>query len=405
MRILQGSYFYGPFGGVERYVRELSLHQREAGHEIELLTRRVIGEPKDGFRVHVLPDAEKVTKEERIRGDAEGLRRAVAEFRPDLIHLHNNWEAEFTRACLELAPTVRSIHDHTLFCPGLNKEHADRSNCFTPAGWRCWVQLAQGGCDCWKLPLKRAWRVYWDKMDDIRANKRLPRLITPSEYMRQELLAIGFGARQVEVNELYVDLLDPPPVFTPADPPRILCVGRMVLPDKGADFLLECLARIDRPFQADLVGDGPHFEAIKNLAGKLGLAGRVTLHGWVEAAEKDRLYRNANVFAFPATWKEPVGFVGFEAMVYGLPVVAQDVGGIKEWLCEGEIGHVTPPKDPAAYAAALARLCADPETCRRMGQNGQRLVAERFQRKDHLARLEKTYEEVLARLSARREGP
>jgi len=101
----------------------------------------------------------------------------------------------------------------------------------------------------------------------------------------------------------------------------------MILPDKGADFLLECLARMTVPYQADFVGHGPHFDEIKALCTKLGLDDKVTLHGWVEADEKDHLYRNANVFAFPATWKEPVGFVGFEAMVYGLPVVAQDVGG------------------------------------------------------------------------------
>ena len=396
MKILQGSYFYGPFGGVERYVRELSLHQREAGHEVEVLTRRVIANREDGFTLHELPDAEKVSKEERIKGDLEVLTKAVASFKPDIIHLHNNWEGDFNRACLDQAPTIRSIHDHTLFCPGLNKEHADRSNCFTPAGWRCWMQLAKGGCDCWNKPLKRAWRVYWDKMSDIRENKRLPRLVTPSEYMRDELLAIGFGPDQVEVNELYVDLLDPPPVFTPADPPRILCVGRMILPDKGADFLLRALARMKRPFQADLVGHGPHFDQIKALAEELKLTDRVTLHGWVEPEEKDHLYRNANVFAFPATWKEPVGFVGFEAMVYGLPVVAQDVGGIKEWLIEGQLGHVTPPKDEEAFAAALTKLCDDEEACRRMGKFGQELVAKRFQRKDHLLRLEATYDSVLA---------
>jgi len=93
-----------------------------------------------------------------------------------------------------------------------------------------------------------------------------------------------------------------------------------------------------------------------------------------------------------------VGFVGFEAMVYGLPVVAQDVGGIKEWLIEDQLGHVVPPKDHDAFAAALTKLCQDPDTCRRMGEFGQKLVVDRFQRKDHLVRLDRTYESVLAEI-------
>jgi glycosyltransferase involved in cell wall biosynthesis len=398
MKILQGSYLFGPFGGVERYVRELSLHQREAGHEVQILTRRIIEEGEDGFVLHKLPDAEEVSTEERMRGDLEVVKRAVAEFKPDLIHIHNGYEGDFIETCLSQCTTIRSIHDHTMFCPGLNKEHVDRSNCHTPAGWRCWLQLAQGGCDCWRMPLKeRAWPVWRDKMAEIKANRTLPHLITPSEYMRQELIGVGFRPDQVEVNELYVDLLDPEPIFQPTDPPRILYVGRMILPDKGADFLLESLARMTTPFQADFVGHGPDFDEIKGVAERLDLLDRVTLHGWVEADEKEHLYRNANVFAFPATWKEPVGFVGFEAMVYGLPVVAQDVGGIKEWLIEDKIGYATPHRDHDAYAAALTKLCENPELCRQMGLNGQKLVADRFQREGHLARLDKTYEYVLGK--------
>ena len=54
-----------------------------------------------------------------------------------------------------------------------------------------------------------------------------PGLYTAAEYAGgydEVALTLPTGADQVEVNELYVDLLDPPPVFSPADPPRILCV-------------------------------------------------------------------------------------------------------------------------------------------------------------------------------------
>ena len=120
-------------------------------------------------------------------------------------------------------------------------------------------------------------------------NQQLPLLITPSIYMRDELLAIGFRPKRVEVNELYVDPPAPSPRLPSLGPPRILRVERMILPAKGADFLLESLARLVVPCHVDLVGHGPHFEVIAALSRKLDLTDRVTQHAWVEPHEGEAL--------------------------------------------------------------------------------------------------------------------
>ena len=61
--------------------------------------------------------------------------------------------------------------------------------------------------------------------------------------------------------------------------------------------------------------------------------------------------------------------VGLEVMRHGLPVVAFDVGGIREWLVDGCDGFLVPWMDRAAYAARLEKLLADKSLARSMGGN------------------------------------
>ena len=67
-----------------------------------------------------------------------------------------------------------------------------------------------------------------------------------------------------------------------------------------------------------------------------------------------------------------------EAAASGLPVVATPMGGTEEVLCSPEHGVVVPPRDPAALAAGLERLLADPALAARMGSNALRRVREKF---------------------------
>jgi len=65
-----------------------------------------------------------------------------------------------------------------------------------------------------------------------------------------------------------------------------------------------------------------------------------------------------------------------EAMLAGTPVVATDVAGVREQIADGDSGVVVPPGDPAALAAAVERLAADPELRRRLAAGARRRVGE-----------------------------
>ena len=73
--------------------------------------------------------------------------------------------------------------------------------------------------------------------------------------------------------------------------------------------------------------------------------------------------------------------VVLEGMAAGVPVVAMDVGGVREMLLGAPArpaGIVVPPRDPGAMSKEILRLLRDPDEAARMGTNGRRLTKERF---------------------------
>jgi glycosyltransferase involved in cell wall biosynthesis len=188
---------------------------------------------------------------------------------------------------------------------------------------------------------------------------------------------------QVIPNGVDLDTFAPPPGLRstgPGRPVRLLFVGRLVA-QKGIPVLLEALARLPAgaagtglPPVLDLVGDGPCRVAWEALAHRLGLAERVRIHGWVEHTALPAWYQRADLFVFPSL-AEGMPNALLEALASGLPLVASDIPGTRELVRPGVNGFLVPPGDPAALAAALAALLADPTRRAAMGQASRRLAA------------------------------
>jgi hypothetical protein len=90
-----------------------------------------------------------------------------------------------------------------------------------------------------------------------------------------------------------------------------------------------------------------------------------------------------------------------EAMAAGVPVISTRLSGIPELVRDGEGGLLVPERDPAALAAAMERLAADPALAARLAEGGRRAVRERFDRGRNVARLA----ELFAGAGARARGP
>ena len=156
-------------------------------------------------------------------------------------------------------------------------------------------------------------------------------------------------------------------------------VGRLT-PRKGHRLLLEALARISRErpglsWRLVIVGEGEDEEALRRLAGELGLARRITWLG--QRPDAPGLMAALDVFVLPST-VEAMPLTILEAMAAGVPVVATSIFGVPEIVFEGESGLLVPPGDALALARALTVLLENPELRRRFGEAGRRLHRSRF---------------------------
>jgi glycosyltransferase-like protein len=131
---------------------------------------------------------------------------------------------------------------------------------------------------------------------------------------------------------------------------------------------------------------------------ELGLTDRVRVLGSLECDELERLYRAADVFAFPST-TEGFGLAALEALASGLPVVASDLDALQTFLEHGRSALLVPVGDSHALARALARLAQDPAHRERLRAGGLELAAG-FSWDAAAAAHERAYAELLPLLRA-----
>jgi glycosyltransferase involved in cell wall biosynthesis len=146
--------------------------------------------------------------------------------------------------------------------------------------------------------------------------------------------------------------IPPVPAGPAGDPvPRIGALGRLT-EQKGFDVLLAAARRLcGAPFEVVIGGEGR--EAARLRASAAGLP--VRFPGFV--TDVRGFLAGLDLFCLPSR-REALPLVLLEAMAEGLPCVATDVGDVAAVV--GEDVVVVPPEDPAALAAALGGLLADP---------------------------------------------
>ena len=140
---------------------------------------------------------------------------------------------------------------------------------------------------------------------------------------------------------------------------RCLAVARLVERNRVAD-LIEALGLLDRDrYQLEIVGTGPEEGAQREQVRRLGLERQVRFSGWLERAQVEQRFREADLF----TLVPPVESFGnsfLEALASGLPIVGSDVGGIPELVEHARNGMLVVPGRPRELAHAISYLAADP---------------------------------------------
>jgi glycosyltransferase involved in cell wall biosynthesis len=170
----------------------------------------------------------------------------------------------------------------------------------------------------------------------------------------------------------------PGPKDRPWDGPiELITVGRLD-PEKNPLLLVEAVAALNEAepdrYSLTWIGGGPMEQTIRERAAELGVEDRIDLVGFVPfGPELLDLYRRAHVFVH-VSMTEGVPKVLVEALGCATPIVATDVGGVRDVLDDGRAGLLVPPADLDALVAAIRRLCSDAELRARLVVRGLELA-------------------------------
>jgi len=376
---------FGALGGAEANILATAEALLDRGQQTALLHGPATGK-EEGAWLQTFPTRFQYDKTSCGRA---ALTLALRQFKPDVIFLHKMADPVLLEALTENSvPVVRMVHDHDLIClRSYRYNPLNRSICTrATSGWCVFPCLAcitrNHGSG---LPL--IWRSYSSKRREIALNQKLAALVVASSYMKGELVRNGFTADRISI-------LAPVPRSSEAifessfDARNLLVYSGQIIRGKGVDVLLESLALLTTHFEAVIIGDGNHRAHCERLSRRLGLSNRVHFTGFVPQSELKIYHLNASIAVVSSVWPEPFGAVGLEAMRCGLPVVGFDVGGIGEWLIDGETGYLVPPMDRQQYAGRIEALLRNKKLARTLGENGRDLSERRFGFESYINNLE-----------------
>jgi glycosyltransferase involved in cell wall biosynthesis len=355
-------------GGPALHVAHLSSELDKLGYETTLVAGRVgAGEGSMEYfadELGVKPlYVDELQREISAAPDAAAVRRLIGlihELRPDVLHTHTAKAGAVGRVAALLSGSARppvvihTFHGHVL------------RGYFTPGRARAFQQVEQT------------------------LGRSSDALIAVSPQVRDDLVELNVAPKgKIAVIRLGLDLerrVSTPPgaraavraeLGVPDDAFLIAWLGRMT-EIKRADDLLAAFALM-RSRGADaylaLIGDGPLRKSLEATAHRLGVADRTHFVGFRQSVAE--FYAAADVVALTSA-NEGTPVTVIEALAAGCPVVATDVGGVRDVVRDGHSGFLIGARDIESIADRLERLGADSELRTRMGEVGRSWVLPRY---------------------------
>jgi glycosyltransferase involved in cell wall biosynthesis len=357
-------------GGLERVVLALASGFRRRGHRVAVAATVTPGRPEPpllaalreaGVELSVLAIADRRYLRERA-----AVRSLCRTLRPDIVHTHG-YRPDVVDGAVARGlgiPIVTTVHG------------------FTGKDWKS--------------------RLY--ERLEVRAYRRFDAVAAVSRPQVDLLLRRGVRAERIHlVRNAWMGGPEPlsrdaarQALGIPAAGWQIGWVGRFS-PEKGPDVLVQAMARlVDLPVSAAMLGGGPAFPAVCAHAARLGVAERFAWPGQVPDAAS--LLRAFDLLVLSSR-TEGTPIVLFEAMSAGVPIVATRVGGVPDVIGEHE-AVLVPADDPAALAAAVRAVLADPTAARVRADAARRRLERDFTLEPWLDRYDAVYAAARAAATA-----
>jgi len=347
MKILIAHNRYQYSGGEDAVARDEAKLLRGHGHCVEFLE-------EDNDHIHGLRGnfvaAASIFYSARSRAR---MKQAIHDFQPEVVHIHNWFPMLSPSIILEAdarsIPVVQTLHNFRLLCANslLFRDGAVCTDCMGksfPIGGilhGCYRGSRAGSAVITAANAVHRWMHTWDRIDLF---------IAVSAFEREILLKGGLAADKIVVKPNFV-ASDHIPVELNREN-AALFVGRLS-PEKGIRTLLAAWNSGTIPFQLKIIGDGPMAGEVRSCAASNA---RVQYLGLKSPEEVYREMAMAKFLVFPSEWFETFGRTVMEAFAQGTPVLAADLGCVRELVEDGVTGFRFAPGDAGSLAQGAVRI-------------------------------------------------
>lgn len=179
---------------------------------------------------------------------------------------------------------------------------------------------------------------------------------------------------------------------------HFVSLGRLV-DWKGVDLLLEAFAAVVAQTDAvlEIIGDGKIRGELEAQTARLAIEDRVIFSGWLSHEQCAQKLQQADAMVMPSL-REPGGAVVLEAMAVGLPVIATNWGGPRDYI-DSTCGILVEPDSRESFVQglteAMLKLAQSPELRHSMGSAGQQRVKEHFDWERKVDRILEIYQQTI----------
>ncbi|EOR23611.1 glycosyl transferase/glycoside hydrolase-like protein [Niallia nealsonii AAU1] len=213
-------------------------------------------------------------------------------------------------------------------------------------------------------------------------------LIVCSEYMQNEVMTV-FEVEQAKISvipngveSLKMEEISLAPIessYLNSNQKIIFAMGRMVK-EKGFGTLLEAARKLLKK-RSDIsfviAGVGPMYDEYQKFIERNRLSENVRLIGYLQEEQKNAFYAHANIVVIPSSY-EPFGIVALESLVFAIPTIVSQTGGLKGIIKDKETGLYMEPNNAENLVENIEYLLENPLVGKEIGQNGKKLVSHLF---------------------------
>ncbi len=151
--------------------------------------------------------------------------------------------------------------------------------------------------------------------------------------------------------------------------PTILFAGRLS-PQKNVSQLLYALEGVSEKFNTLIVGHGELERDLKSLSSQIKLQ-NVTFAGLINSKDMLEVYKRSDIFVLPSQ-EEGMPLVLLEAMAMKMPIIATNVVGSRDVVCDNVNGFLVEYDDPLSLRQALLELCDNPKLYQKMSASAKK---------------------------------